>query len=152
MLRTLNIACNTYGSSITDCFAGVAGSDLALCNACGTCARPRTLPQEACRKRGSGASAGKPPRAPVRTDTLDFSGEDQLSSPIVPRKSSILRDHCFTVIDLVPLQTARFKQLSSLSRTERNAAQGQLDNEFSFNINKWQPRPIVMDSMVDADA
>lgn len=31
-------------------------------------------------------------------------------------------------------------------------AQGQLDNEFSFNINKWQPGPIVTDQMVDADA
>lgn len=52
----------------------------------------------------------------------------------------------------LPLQTARFMQLSSLSRTERNMVQGQLDNEFSFNINKWQPRSIVTAPMVHADA
>lgn len=35
----------------------------------GTRARPRTLPEEACRKRGSGASARKPQRALLRTLT-----------------------------------------------------------------------------------
>lgn len=35
----------------------------------GTRARPRTLPEEACRKQGSGASARKPPRALPRTPT-----------------------------------------------------------------------------------
>lgn len=51
-----------------------------------------------------------------------------------------------------PLQTECSEQLSSLRRTERNTVQGQLDNEFSFNINKWQARPIVTDPMVHADA
>uniref|UniRef100_A0A2H1WM47 SFRICE_040750 n=1 Tax=Spodoptera frugiperda TaxID=7108 RepID=A0A2H1WM47_SPOFR len=50
----------------------------------GTRARPRTLPQEACRKRGSGASAGKPLRALHNTHTLDCPGNTGFSSNIVP--------------------------------------------------------------------